>query len=73
MECKHTSSSKKIDYFKSFVFLHIPADKIFLSKCYDEIKKKQNFKDEYFKYIKNYKNKLRLTVSYLLPTKVKEK
>ena len=30
---------KKIDYFKSFVFLHIPADKIFLSKCYDEIKK----------------------------------
>ena len=64
---------KKIDFYKKFVFLHVPADKIFLSKCYNKSKTKQNFKEEYFNYINNFRNIVRLKISYLLPDKFKEK
>ena len=64
---------KKIDFYKKFVFLHIPADKIFLSRCYDKLKNKQNFKEEYFHYTKNFRNIIRLKISRLLPNKFKEK
>ena len=39
---------KKIDFYKRFIFLHLPADKIFLSKCYDNLKQNQSYKEEYF-------------------------
>ena len=64
---------KKIDFYKKFVFLHIPADKIFLSRCYDNLKNKQNFKEEYFDYTKNLRNIIRLKISNLLPNKLKGK
>ena len=64
---------KKIDFYKKFVFLHIPADKIFLSRCYSKSKKKQNFKEEYFNYVNNFRNIIKLKISYLLPYKFKEK
>ncbi len=64
---------KKIDFYKKFVFLHIPADKIFLSRCYDNLKNKQNFKEEYFDYTKNLRNITRLKISNLLPNKLKGK
>lgn len=64
---------KKIDFYKKFIFLHIPADKIFLSKCYDKSKKKQNFKEEYINYIRSLRNIIKLKISYFLPVKFKEK
>ena len=63
---------KKINFYKKFVFLHIPADKIFLSQCYDKLKNKQNFKEEYFHHLKNLRNIIRLKLSYILPYKFKE-
>ena len=64
---------KRINFYKKFVFLHIPADKIFLSRCYSKSKKKQNFKEEYFNYVNNFRNIMKLKLSYLLPDKFKEK
>ena len=66
-------SQKKIDYYKKFTFLHIPADKIFLSRCYDVFKNKQSYKYEYFKYVSSIKNILSIKVSEFLPTQIKKK
>lgn len=66
-------SQKKIDYYKRFILLHIPADKIFLSKCYDVFKNKQSYKYEYFKYVSGIKNILSIKVSKFLPYQIKKK
>ena len=58
---------------QKFTFLHIPADKIFLSNCFDNLKNNKQFKDEYFDYITQLKNILRIKVSRILPNKLKEK
>jgi len=63
---------KKIEKYKNNIFLHVPADKLFLSRCYNEIKHKQNFKDDYFVYVNNIKNNLKNRISYYLPDKIKE-
>lgn len=64
---------KKIDFYKRFIFLHLPADKIFLSKCYDNLKQNQSFKEEYFDYVKDIKNIFRIKMAKFLPNKIKEK
>ena len=61
------------NYYRKFTFLHIPADKIFLSNCFDTLKNNKQFKEEYFDYISEIKNILRLKVSRFLPNKIKEK
>jgi hypothetical protein len=66
-------SQEKIDYYKKFIMLHIPADKIFLSKCYDNFKNKQSYKNEYFKYVSSIKNILSIKVSKFLPNQIKKK
>jgi hypothetical protein len=63
---------KKIEKYKNNIFLHVPADKLFLSRCYNKIKYKQNFKDDYFVYVNNIKNNLKNRISYYLPDKIKE-
>lgn len=63
---------KKIENYQNNIFLHVPADKLFLSRCYHEINYKQNFKDDYFVYVNNIKNSIKNKVSYYLPDKVKE-
>ena len=37
---------KKLSYYQKFNILHIPADKFFLSKCYDELSKKNSFEGD---------------------------
>lgn len=64
---------KKIDYYKKFILLHIPADKIFLSRCYNVLKSKQNYKYEYFKYVSGIKNILSIKISRFLPIQIKKK
>ena len=64
---------KKINFYKRFIFLHLPADKIFLSKCYDNLKQNQSFKEEYFDYVKDIKNIFRIKMAKFLPNKIKEK
>jgi hypothetical protein len=64
---------KKIDFYKRFIFLHLPADKIFLSKCYDNLKQNQSYKEEYFDYVKDIKNVFRIKMAKYLPNKIKEK
>jgi hypothetical protein len=66
-------SQKKIDYYKRFILLHIPADKIFLSKCYDIFKNKKSYKYEYFKYVSSIKNILSIKASKFLPNQIKKK
>ena len=63
---------KKIEKYKNNIFLHVPADKLFLSRCYHEINYKENFKDDYFEYVNNFKNSIKNKISYYLPDKVKE-
>lgn len=63
---------KKIDYYKKFSMLHIPADKIFLSRCYDNFTNKQIYKYEYFKYVSSYKNRLIIKISKILPGQIKK-
>ena len=64
---------KKIDFYKRFIFLHLPADKIFLSKHYDNLKQNQTYKEEYFDYVKDIKNIFRIKMAKFLPNKIKEK
>lgn len=64
---------KKIDYYKKFIFLHVPADKMFLSNSYNRLRNKQNFKSEYFEHVTNLKNILRIKIAKYLPYKIKEK
>ncbi len=63
---------KKIEYYKKFSMLHIPADKIFLSKCYDNFKNKQSYKNEYFQYVSSFKNISIIKISKYLPNFIKK-
>ena len=54
---------KKLNYYLNFPLLHIPADKVFLSKCFEEIKYKKKFKKEYISHVKSVINRLRLLLS----------
>lgn len=53
---------KKLSFYKKYQILHIPADKLFLSKCFDNFNKQINFKSEYFNYVESsyviFKNKI---------------
>ena len=60
-------------YYKKFTFLHIPADKIFLSNCFDNLKNNKEFKDEYFDYITQIKKIININITLILPNKLKEK
>lgn len=64
---------KEINYYKKFIFLHIPADKIFLSKCYDDLKNKLDFKLEYFNHVSSLNNNLKIKLSSYIPTYFKKK
>mgnify|MGYP001190601146 CR=1 FL=1 len=66
-------TQKKISFYKKFIFLHIPADKLFLSDCYDKNRYKQNFKLEYFNYVSSIKNILKIKIVKFLPSIIKEK
>lgn len=65
-------NQEKIDYYKRFSMLHIPADKIFLSKCYDNFKNHQSYRSEYFKYVSSFKNILIIKISKFLPNFIKK-
>jgi len=64
-------SQKKIYYYLDFELLHVPADKVFLSKCYDQIGYKKNFKKEYFNLVNSLKNYSKKKISKILPQKIK--
>lgn len=64
---------EKIDYYKKYIMLHIPADKIFISRCFDKLKNNNNYKDEYFKYVSSIKNILIIKISKYLPNIIKSK
>ena len=64
---------KKISYYQGFNILHIPADKVFLSKCYFKIDQNFFFGDDYFTYVNSFRNTLKKIVSKILPTIVKNK
>ena len=66
-------SQYKIDFYRKFTFLHIPADKVFLSKCFNKNDDKQSFKTEYFDYASNIKNTIKIKIAKYLPYKIKEK
>lgn len=54
---------KKLNYYINFPLLHIPADKVFLSNCFEEIKYKKKFKKEYISHVKSTTNVIRLLLS----------
>ncbi len=64
---------KEISFYKKFIFLHTPADKIFLSNCYEKIKYQKNFQLNYFNYVLSIKNNLKIKLSKILPKIFKEK
>ena len=64
---------KKITYYKKYVFLHTPADKKFLSYCFDKLTNQQNFHLDYFEYVSNIKNKIRINIAKILSKKIKDK
>ena len=64
---------KKIIYYKKFIFLHTPADKIFLSNCYEKIKNQKNFQLDYFNYVLSIKNSIKIKLSKILPKILKDK
>ena len=63
---------KKLNFFKKYTFLHVPADKIFLSNCYEKLKTQQNFHLDYFRYVSNIKNNIRIIVAKILPKRIKD-
>ena len=62
---------KKIPYYQSFHILHVPADKIFLSDCFQNLDRKKNFKDDYFNHIKSLKNLVKKNILHMIPNKLK--
>ena len=64
---------KKITYYKKYIFLHTPADKKFLSYCFDKLTNQQNFHLDYFEYVSNIKNKIRINIARILSKKIKDK
>lgn len=64
---------KKIPHYLKFNILHIPADKLFLSKCYDELNKKKSFKDDYLMYVSGFSNIFKKVLSKILPNLIKDK
>ena len=65
-------NQKQLTYYKKFNILHIPADKIFLSNCYDRLDKNYFFRDEYFAYVSSVRNILKKKISQILPMKIKK-
>ena len=66
-------NQKSISNFKKFSMLHIPADKIFLSNCFDLLLGQNEFKEDYFQYINSFTNILKLKLKKILPNKIKKK
>jgi len=64
---------KKIQYYLKFNILHIPADKLFLSRCYDELTKKNSFIDDYFMHVYSFRNIFQKVISKILPNIIKDK
>ena len=64
-------NQKKITFYKKYTFLHVPADKIFLSNCYEKLKNQQIFYLDYFSYVLNIKNNIRKYIAKILPKKLK--
>lgn len=67
---KHKQRS--FSYYINFPLLHIPADKIFLSKCFNNINFKKNFKNEYYARVNNIINYLKLNLIKILPMNIKK-
>ena len=57
---------REISYYKKFNLLHIPADKVFISKCFDQLDQNSFFKDDYFKYVSSIKNIFKIKVKKFL-------
>lgn len=64
---------KMLSYYKKFNILHLPSDKVFLSKCFNKLSIKNNFKVDYFNYVNSLINLLKINISKLLPQYVKDK
>ena len=68
---KHTQ--KKALYYQRFNILHIPADKVFLSKCYENLGKSSLFKSDYFAHVLSVRNIFKKNISKILPKQIKIK
>ena len=66
-------AQKKALYYQSFNILHIPADKVFLSKCYENLEKSNLFKSNYFAYVLSVRNIFKKNISKILPKQIKSK
>ena len=68
---KHTQ--KKALFYQRFNILHIPADKVFLSKCYENLEKSSLFKNDYFAHVLSVRNICKKNISRILPKHIKSK
>ncbi len=66
-------NQKPISYYKKFSMLHIPADKIFLSKCFNALSRQNVFKEDYFRYINSVQNIFKLQIKKMLSSTIKKK
>ena len=56
---------------KNLEFYIFQLDKIFLSKCFDNLDRKKNFKEDYFNHIKSFKNLVKKNILHMIPNKFK--
>lgn len=62
---------KKILFYKKFKLLHVPADKVFLSKCFNFYEGKTFLKEEYFKHVYSPYIVIKKKISKFIPQKIK--
>ncbi len=62
---------KNLSYYQKFYILHLPSDKIFLNTFLKKLPLKNNFKYEYFNYVKSLKNLFKINVLRFLPIYLK--
>lgn len=63
---------KNFSDYLSYKILHLPADKVFLSTCFNNLSETKNFKINYKMYVESFKSILKLFISKYIPQLLKD-
>tara|TARA_B100000989_G_scaffold297930_1_gene285308 strand:+ start:1352 stop:2308 length:957 start_codon:yes stop_codon:yes gene_type:complete len=67
---KHRQNN--LSNYLSYKILHLPADKVFLSTCFNNLNETKNFKVNYKIYVESFKSFVKLSVSKYMPQLLKD-